>query len=144
MQIEGANTQPSVTGLDKQEGIINYFIGNDPEKWHAGIPTYGRVEYAGVYPGVDVVYYGAGGQLEYDFVVGPGADASQVALKFEGADDLRVDTNGDLRIQTAAGSRPQSASATQPPAVARSPPPHVRAGRAVCSRSPRPHRRSAH
>src|SRR5437764_10167317 len=103
MQIAGANAQPSVTGLEKQEGIVNYFIGNDPSQWHANIPTYGRVEYAGIYPGVDMVYYGAGGRLEYDFVVQPGADAGQVALKFEGADDLQIDTNGDLVIRTAAG-----------------------------------------
>src|SRR5947209_847311 len=103
MQVEGANPQPSVTGLEKQEGIVNYFIGDDPEKWHANIPTYGRVQYAGVYPGVGLVYYGAGAQLEYDFVVEPGADAGQVALKFEGADDLQLDASGDLRIRTAAG-----------------------------------------
>ncbi|HZT60121.1 MAG TPA: SBBP repeat-containing protein, partial [Pyrinomonadaceae bacterium] len=103
MQIEGANAEPSVVGLEKQEGIVNYFVGSDPSQWHAGIPTYGRVEYAGVYPGVDVVYYGAGSQLEYDFVVQPGADASQVSLKFDGADDMQLDANGNLVIKTPAG-----------------------------------------
>src|SRR5947209_16249419 len=103
MQVAGANPQPSVAGLEKQEGIVNYFIGNDPSQWHANIPTFGRVEYTGVYPGVDMVYYGDGGRLEYDFVVQPGADAGQVALKFEGADDLQLDGSGDLRIRTAAG-----------------------------------------
>src|SRR5437763_1838456 len=103
MQVAGANPQPSVAGLEKQEGIVNYFIGNDPLQWHANIPTYSRVQYAGVYPGVDMVYYGDGGRLEYDFVVQPGADAGQVALKFEGADDMQVDANGDLLIKTAAG-----------------------------------------
>ncbi|MCA1815365.1 MAG: SBBP repeat-containing protein, partial [Acidobacteria bacterium] len=103
MQIAGANAQAAVKGLEKQEGIVNYFVGSDPEKWHTNIPTYGRVEYAGVYPGVGLVYYGDGGRLEYDFVVEPGADASQVALKFEGADDLQLGANGDLLIKTAAG-----------------------------------------
>src|SRR5205085_10166064 len=73
MQVAGANPQPSVEGLEKREGIVNYFIGNDPEKWHASIPTFERVSYGSVYPGVDMVYYGDRGRLEYDFVVQPGA-----------------------------------------------------------------------
>jgi hypothetical protein len=120
MQVAGANPQPSVAGLDKQEGVVNYFIGDDPEKWHANIPTFERVEYAGVYPGVDMVYYGDGGRLEYDFVVQPGADAGQVSLKFEGADDLQLDASGDLIIRTAAGEvRQQKPSVYQELAGAR-------------------------
>jgi hypothetical protein len=103
MQLAGANPQPAVVGLDKQEGIVNYFVGNDPAQWHADIPTYARVQYSEVYPGVDMIYYGDGLQMEYDFVVQPGADANRVSLKFVGADDLHVDANGDLVIRTAAG-----------------------------------------
>lgn len=58
MQLEGANSEAAVSGLDQKEGIVNYFIGNDPAQWHANIPTYGRVQYTSVYAGIDMVYYG--------------------------------------------------------------------------------------
>jgi hypothetical protein len=64
MKIEGANRAPQVEGLDKQPGIVNYFIGNDAAKWHTDIPTFGRVHYESVYEGVDLVYYGNQRQLE--------------------------------------------------------------------------------
>jgi len=104
MNIEGANTAPQVQGADELPGKVNYFIGNDPDKWRTDIPTFGRVQYAGVYPGVDLVYYGNQSQLEYDFVVKPGADASRIALNFEGADHLAWDAaSGDLLIETSVG-----------------------------------------
>src|SRR2546428_259370 len=77
-------------------GKSNYFIGNDPKKWRANIANYAKVRYRNVYPGVDLVYYGNQQQLEYDFVVGPGADPGRIALRFQGADRLEVDTEGDL------------------------------------------------
>ena len=67
-------------------GKSHYFIGNDPAKWRTNIPTFARVKYEGVYPGMDIVYYGNQGQLEYDFVVAPGADPGLVTLAFEGAE----------------------------------------------------------
>jgi hypothetical protein len=103
MQIENANPQPTIAALDRQEGIVNYLIGNDASQWHTNIPTYARVKIAGVYPGVDMIYYGSGGLLEYDFVIQPGTDTSQLSLKFDGADGLQIDPNGDLVIKTAAG-----------------------------------------
>src|SRR5208337_4431607 len=65
-------------------GKVNYFIGNDPAQWHTSVPTYVKVRYTGIYPGIDLVYYGnpsADGQLEYDFVVAPGADPGVIALE---------------------------------------------------------------
>src|SRR5215207_2039581 len=92
MKFEGANEAARVEGVERLPGIVNYFIGNDPEKWRANIPTFGRVSYAGIYAGIDLVYYGtAERQLEYDFVVQPGADSSQVSLQFEGADSVTVE-----------------------------------------------------
>jgi len=68
-------------GAEELPGKTNYFIGNDPKKWRTNVPTYAQVRYHDVYPGVDLVYYGnQGGQLEYDFVVAPGADPSAIAL----------------------------------------------------------------
>ena len=104
INIENANPGSRVQGINKLPGIVNYFVGNDPTKWHPNIPTFGGVEYSDVYPGIDIVYYGNQKQLEYDFVVKPGADASQVALRFDGADKINVDSNGDLLIETPLGT----------------------------------------
>ena len=103
MSLVGAQRSPRVTGVGKLPGIVNYFIGDDPARWRTNIPTYSGVKYAGVYPGVDVVYYGRDGQLEYDFVVAPGADPRALTLAFEGPDKLDVDAQGNLVLRTAAG-----------------------------------------
>ena len=91
MKFEGANPQAEVVGLDKLPGIVNYFIGNDPSKWHTNIPTYQKVAYTNVYPGIDLVYYGNQGQLEYDLIVAPGADPNLIRLAFDGAEQVEVD-----------------------------------------------------
>ncbi len=88
MKLVGANPQAKVDGLDQLPGKSNYFIGNDPRKWRTNVANYAKVKYKDVYPGVDLVYYGNQGQLEYDFVVKPGADPNQIALDV-GADGVR-------------------------------------------------------
>src|SRR5947209_9158105 len=80
MKLVGANQAANVTALDELPGKTNYFVGNDPKKWRTDVPTYGKVKYEGVYPGVDLVYYGNQRQLEYDFVVAPGADPKAITL----------------------------------------------------------------
>src|SRR5438309_2015102 len=80
-----ANPSPTMTGSSKLPGIVNYFIGNDPSRWHAKISTYHGVTARGVYPGVDLAWHGSGANLEYDFTVAPGADPNQVAFNFQGA-----------------------------------------------------------
>ena len=80
MCLIGANASAPVTGVDELPGKSNYFIGNDPKKWRTNVPNYSKVKYRNVYPGVDLVYYGNPRQLEYDFVVAPGADPSVIAL----------------------------------------------------------------
>lgn len=72
MKFVGANAEPQVLGVDELPGKSNYFIGNDPTKWRTNVPSYAKVKYMGVYPGVDLVYYGNQQHLEYDFVVAPG------------------------------------------------------------------------
>src|SRR5438445_3810956 len=103
MKLLDANPAPRVTGVEEQRGRSNYFIGNDPAKWRTNIPTYSKVEYRDVYPGVNLVYYGTQQQLEYDLVVAPGADPSTIRLSFVGANRLEVDADGDLVLHTAAG-----------------------------------------
>lgn len=78
MKLAGANRQPRISGLDELAGKNNYFLGNDPRQWKTDVPTYGKVKYEGVYRGVDLVYYGNQQQLEYDFIVAPGADPKQI------------------------------------------------------------------
>ena len=76
----GANPQPQVVGLDPLAGTSNYFVGSDPSQWHTDIANYGQVEYQNLYPGVDLVFYGNQRQLEYDYVVAPGADPGVIKL----------------------------------------------------------------
>ena len=103
MKLVGANRAPRIVGLEELPGKSNYFAGRDPKRWRAGIPTYAKVKYQGVYPGVDLVYYGKERQLEYDFVIAPHSDPRSIRLDFSGADNLTVDDRGDLVAQTAGG-----------------------------------------
>ena len=107
-RLAGAQPNAEVSGQDELPGKVNYFIGNDPTKWRANIPTYAKVKYRNVYPGIDLLYYGspsAGGQLEYDFIVAPGADATAIALDVRAVREppLRIDANGDLVIPAKGG-----------------------------------------
>ena len=103
MQLVGANPHPEVVGLEELLGKSNYFIGNDPSKWRTDVPTYAKVQYQDVYPGVDLVYYGNQRQLEYDLVVAPGADPEAIQLAFEGNENLEIDAEGDLVLDSAGG-----------------------------------------
>ena len=98
MDLAGANRAMQVTGSDPLPGTANYFIGNDPAKWHSGVPTYAKIKYAGVYPGIDLIYYGNQRQLEYDFVVAPGANPKPIRLQFAGAKGLKLAADGDLTV----------------------------------------------
>lgn len=105
MNILGANPAAVSTGLDPTGGISNYLIGNDPSQWRTDIPSYRRVRYEDVYPGIDIVYYGDSQRLEYDFVVEPNADPTRIGLSFDGASRAKVDNrSGDLVLETSAGT----------------------------------------
>src|SRR5271156_691445 len=103
MKLRGANRAASIDGDDELPGKVDYFIGNDPTKWRTNISTYGKVKVQGVYPGVDLVYYGNQQHLEYDFVVAPGADPDKIRLDVQGARNLRIDEKGDLLLRTSGG-----------------------------------------
>ena len=104
MALVGANTSSEVIGSDKLHSVSNYFIGNNPSRWHSNVPQFARVRYQAVYPGIDLIYYGRQGQLEYDFEVAPGADPKQVALQFDGSDKTTLSPSGDLVLITASGN----------------------------------------
>ncbi len=79
MRLAGAAPNPRVSGDEKLPGTVNYMNGSDAGRWTTGAGTFGRVNYQGIYPGIDLAYYGTQRQLEYDFVVAPGANPKQIA-----------------------------------------------------------------
>ena len=103
MKLEDAQTGVSFVSQEQLPGISNYLIGNDRSKWHTRIPQYAKVQAQAVYPGIDMVYYGNQGHLEYDFVIKPGADPNSIHLKYEGAKSAKVNGQGDLEMQTEDG-----------------------------------------
>src|SRR5260221_6873528 len=103
MSLVGAAPKPHVSGLEKQPAKANYFIGKDPAKWRTNVPTFAKVYYQNVYPGIDLVYYGNQRQLEYDFVVATGADPQKIVLDFRGADKLEINSQGELVLHAAGG-----------------------------------------
>lgn len=102
MALVGANPAPRVRGSDLASGRIDYMKGGDP-KQKIRVPSYARVTYDGVYPDIGLVYRGDHGQLEYDFVVGPGADPGAIRLAFAGVIDCELTVRGDLLLRTAVG-----------------------------------------
>ncbi len=103
MKLDEANVRPKVVGLEPQPGRVHYLRGRDPSQWRSGIPTYARVHYDSVYPGIDLVYYGNQRHLEFDFVMRPGADPTRIGLTFEGAESVESDADGDIVLR-ASGS----------------------------------------
>jgi len=104
MRLAGANLKPRVQGVHRLAGTTNYLVGRDPNAWRTAIPGFAGARYRNVYRGVDLVYHGTQGRLEYDFRVAPGADAGQVAIDFSGTRDVSLDRHGDLILRTAAGA----------------------------------------
>ncbi|MDX6613209.1 MAG: hypothetical protein QOD75_2395 [Blastocatellia bacterium] len=98
-----ANQAAKGTGLDPLPGATNYLIGNDPTRWRTGVANFAKVRYEEIYPGIDVVYYGHGGQVEYDFHVAPEADAHLIRFSFDPGVNPRIDADGDLVVQTSRG-----------------------------------------
>src|SRR5438132_4205986 len=109
-----AGSRPGVgpEGLERLPGTVNYFTSRDSRDWVAGVPTYARVRYRDIYPGIDLIFHGNPRSLKYDFVVAPGADPARIALRFEGAEDVAPDGAGGLVVRTPRGRLVQA-----PPAI---------------------------
>jgi hypothetical protein len=97
-----------VEPLDKLPGRTNYFLGRDRARWRQNVPQFARIRYRNVYPGIDLVFRGAGKELEYDFVIAPGADPSRIRMRFQNADSVRLHEDGSLRMSVGSGELHQS------------------------------------
>ena len=102
MRLVGGAASPQLVGLDPQATSRNYMVG-DRSHWHLSVPSYAKVAYRNVYPGVDLVFHGGSGAAEYDFVVAPAATPHAITLRFSGQRAMRIDGNGDLVLDTASG-----------------------------------------
>ncbi len=96
----GANPNPRMIGVDMMDYKCNYFIGNDPNEWHTDVPNFSAVLYEEIYDGINLKYYGNGRQMEYDFIVSPGADYSQIRIHYEGAESISINGSGELIVTT--------------------------------------------
>jgi Beta-propeller repeat/HYDIN/CFA65/VesB-like, Ig-like domain/Abnormal spindle-like microcephaly-assoc'd, ASPM-SPD-2-Hydin len=103
VRLLGANRKAVVAGAGELPGKSNYLIGNDPRRWHVRVPNYSKVAYTGVYRGVDMVFYGRAGRLEYDYRLAPGAEWRQAKFQVTGARAIGFDSSGDLVLKTAGG-----------------------------------------
>jgi hypothetical protein len=103
IELVGANAASEVAGVDELPGRNNYFVGNDPQKWRTNVPTYAKVRYRNVYPGIDLIFYGNQHELEHDFIVAPGANPRSITLGFDHAGKFEIDTAGDLVLRGSGG-----------------------------------------
>ncbi len=104
MQLVGANPSSPAEGLDRVAFTSAYFTSNDPKGLLESLPNYAKVRYRGVWPGIDVVYYGNRDQLEYDMVVAPQADPNSITIKLTGESRFALNSAGDLELQTPYGT----------------------------------------
>jgi len=103
LRMIGSNPSAKAEGQDELSGKVNYFTGNDPEQWLRNVRTYGRVHYKEIFRGIDMVYYGRQRELEYDFIIAPGADPKAIRFRVEGAEQLRLDDEGSLLLRVKHG-----------------------------------------
>ena len=103
MRFVGARTSACV-GEAPLPGISNYLLGGDPSRWRTNIPGFGRVRASSVYPGIDVVFYGARGQLEYDLVLAPGADPRAIDIEVQGGSSVDVSDDGAVLVHSSTGT----------------------------------------
>jgi hypothetical protein len=102
-QFVGANAHPQIVAENRLSHNYNYFYGDDPSRWVADVPSYESITYKDLWPGIDLRYHGDGRGMKYDFIVNPGADVSQIRIRYNGVDDLSITNQGDLRAESAFG-----------------------------------------
>ena len=103
MHLVGGNSQAQISAGNRLPGRANYFIGADPSQWHSDVAQYARISYRDAYPGVDMAFYGVQKQLEFDFIVAPGASPAAIRLGVSGANRIATDHSGNLILASSAG-----------------------------------------
>lgn len=104
LRFVGASRTPEIVGQEKLPGVVNYYLGRDPQAWQTGIPTYAGVLYREIYPGIDLLFYGNEQDIEHDFIVSPGADVDLIAIEAQGVDTLEISDQGDLLLPSHSGT----------------------------------------
>jgi len=104
MRVAGGNPYTQMVSHDSLPGVSNYFTGEDPRNWRTNVPHYARVGYHDIYPGINLTFHGSEQQLEFDFVIAPGADPIPIGLSFDGAKRVATDAAGDLMLASDAGN----------------------------------------
>jgi uncharacterized repeat protein (TIGR01451 family) len=103
LALKGSDPGARASGIDRLPGVKNYLVGSDSSRWQKDVPTYRRVRFEAIYPGINLSYYGNQQQLEYDFEVDPGADPDRIRLSCVGARSLKIDGDGDLIVKLNGG-----------------------------------------
>jgi uncharacterized repeat protein (TIGR01451 family) len=98
LKLSNTNENQEILGLEEQSGKVNYFIGNAPDNWRTDIPTYAKVKYRDVYPGIDAIYSANQQQFKWDFIVHPGANPDLISLDFSENEQLKLDDHGNLLL----------------------------------------------
>ncbi|HTN36455.1 MAG TPA: hypothetical protein VL053_05235, partial [Arachidicoccus sp.] len=98
----GANPQPKTIPAKQQSYYLNFYLGNNPQRWKSNVNVYGNVDYQDVYPHIDVHFSSDKGHAKYDFIVKPGGDPAHIQLAFEGLDGIKIE-KGNLLLQTSVG-----------------------------------------
>ena len=95
-----ANPDAILVGNNQLNHKSNFLYGNDRTQWATNVPNYSSLTYTDIYPGIDLKFYGNGKSMKYDFIVHPGADISQIQIRYDGIEDLAVSNSGDLEVRT--------------------------------------------
>ena len=98
VRFDGSRTPVRPTGEHASRTRVHYLLGRDPAGWQRDVPSFDRVRFAGLYPGIDLVVYATGRAIEYDLIVAPGADPSGIGFRFDGADRIERLADGTLKV----------------------------------------------
>jgi hypothetical protein len=112
LEFLGSSSDVRLGAEDSGQGTVSYFQGNDPSDWQSGLPTFGEVMYEDLWPGIDLAFRGANGELKYEFILEPGARVDDIRLRYAGADGVSLKPNGGLAIRTALGTLTDSSPVT--------------------------------
>lgn len=100
----GGNPSARPVGERRLQGKSNYFNGHDPTRWRRNVAQYGQIRYPSIYPGIDLAYHGNEGQLEYDFLLAPGASPESIQFAVDGGpDSLQAKLTEDGNLNLAVG-----------------------------------------